>query len=207
MWFSADQWSLLIIGFFVIIIANVIIWLLVLREHQRNREHVNHVITHKSPPRAVLTARQRTELSALARQKFEESINSTGKKLSADLTATGQSLNRDLNKLATTVVKEELEAYRQMLADSRAEAAERMGSLREEMNKQRQAAERELRAEVKTEKAELMAKFDTRLAEVLAAYLVESLGQNVDLGAQTAYIFRSLNEHKKQLKDDVLNDF
>jgi hypothetical protein len=41
--------------------------------------------------------------------------------------------------------------------------------------------------------------------DVVSSYIIESLGNRVDLGAQSAYIFDMLHEHKDEIKRDILS--
>ena len=51
----------------------------------------------------------------------------------------------------------------------------------------------------------LIAKFDAKLSDVISNYLMETLGNAVDLGAQGPYLFRMLEEHKSELKREILD--
>ncbi len=50
-----------------------------------------------------------------------------------------------------------------------------------------------------------MDQFNTRLNDVVSSYLTECLGSQVDLGAQSTYIFAALEQHKADIKRDVLS--
>ena len=175
-------------------------------------------------------ARERFERSLdQTASKLDKDLTKLQTKLSGDLTAASDKLAGDVTEASTTLrqtidrassaleknigdttdqlMQDELEAYRSLLADARKLMEEKLTGVQGAMEEQRKKVEEEVRQEIREEKADLMAKFDTKLAEVLSAYLVESLGQQVDLGAQTKYIFASLNEHKKQLKEDILSEF
>lgn len=227
--FTPDQWIVLAIVLTTVVVINLILWLVALSEHAKNRKNTAHIVAAKTPADDVLDPGVQEEIQKLAKTKLEESVDRTAKKLAGDLTATSSKLTGDVQAAATKLtqslnaaadsvgnsmtsmtdqmLEDELAAYRSLLGDARNQMKENLASVHEAMEAQRTKAEEEVRAEIREEKAELMGKFDNKLAEVLAAYLVESLGQNVDLGAQTKYIFNMLNEHKKQLKEDILSDF
>ncbi|MBP7760180.1 hypothetical protein KA093_00080 [Candidatus Saccharibacteria bacterium] len=63
--------------------------------------------------------------------------------------------------------------------------------------------EANLTKEMETKKQFLAAQIDTKLADAIGSFLTETLGKNVDLGAQSAYLTAMLDEHKDELKNEV----
>jgi hypothetical protein len=63
----------------------------------------------------------------------------------------------------------------------------------------------ELEAAVRKDREERMDAFNMRLADVVSSYIVETLDKGVDLGAQSAYILHTLEQHKEDIKKDVLS--
>ncbi len=63
--------------------------------------------------------------------------------------------------------------------------------------------ESSVHAEMETKKAFLAKQIDTRLADAIGSFLTETLGKNIDLGAQTAYLTDMLEQHKDELKQEV----
>ena len=55
--------------------------------------------------------------------------------------------------------------------------------------------------EIANKRAHYEKQLDEKLSETLAAFLTESLGHDVDLGAQKQYLLSVLDEHKDELKD------
>lgn len=243
MFFSPEQWIVLTIVLLTVVALNLIVWLIVLHDQQKNRAHSAHlteVVATKTPTHRILPPATRTALEKAAKKRLQESLDTTTAEFTADLgsarkklqgdvtaasssisqnlTAASEKMRQDLDVAATSLtqaisstteqmLQDETAVYRSLLTDARTQMMEKLESVHEAMEAQRQKAAQEVRDEIRAEKADLMKKFDTKLAEVLSAYLVESLGQNVDLGAQTKYIFSRLNENKTQLKEDILNDF
>jgi hypothetical protein len=67
--------------------------------------------------------------------------------------------------------------------------------------------QKDLEADVDTELGKrrqvLMERLDKQLGAAVAAYIVESLGVNADLGAQRAFLLENLERHKKDLKQEI----
>ena len=63
--------------------------------------------------------------------------------------------------------------------------------------------ETSLQKEMSEKKAFLAQQIDTRLADAIGSFLTETLGKNIDLGAQSAYLTAMLEAHKDELKQEV----
>ena len=60
--------------------------------------------------------------------------------------------------------------------------------------------------EITNEKEKLIQQIDTRLADAVTSFLIETLGHNVDLGAQNKYLIEMLEEHKPELIKGVKDE-
>jgi hypothetical protein len=69
-------------------------------------------------------------------------------------------------------------------------------------------AEREqaMAAKLAMQKQQLVAALDSRLTDTIGAFLAETLGNEVDLGAQAPYLVAMLEEHKNELLQGIQND-
>jgi phenylpyruvate tautomerase PptA (4-oxalocrotonate tautomerase family) len=63
-----------------------------------------------------------------------------------------------------------------------------------------------LAEELANEKQRLAQLLDTKLADAVASFLVETLGKEVDLGAQAAYLTSMLEAHKDELIKGVTDE-
>ena len=69
---------------------------------------------------------------------------------------------------------------------------------------QRQAAlEAKLEQDIATQRERAAKQIETKIGDTIAAFLTETLGHNVDLGAQTPYLIATLEEHKQELMSEV----
>lgn len=77
-------------------------------------------------------------------------------------------------------------------------------SAREKQYADRQSAlETELEAHMAERREKVIAEFDTKMGDAVVAFLTESLGTNVDLGAQLPYLTATLAEHKEDLLKEL----
>ncbi|MFZ1812343.1 MAG: hypothetical protein WAU02_02335 [Candidatus Saccharimonadales bacterium] len=63
--------------------------------------------------------------------------------------------------------------------------------------------ETKLQEEMAAKKQFLATQLDTKLADAIGSFLTETLGKNIDLGAQSAYLTTMLEQHKDELKQEV----
>lgn len=165
------------------------------------------------------------QLLRQSQANFQAVLDKSAEDLQHDLDKTAGELNRVLQKIGAEVVGNEMERYRLQLDDIRKQAAGAIGSAQDDIAKhqaelkaslqQEQAQARARLAteisgekqrviqEIITEKQQLVQQIDTKLADAMASFLLESLGHNVDLGAQTAYLTAQLEAHKADFKRSV----
>jgi hypothetical protein len=156
---------------------------------------------------------------------FQAVLDKSAADLQHDLDKTAGQLNAVLQKIGAEVVGNEMERYRLQLDEIRKEAAGAIGNAQDEINKHQEElkaklAEEQVEAraklaeeltiekqrvvqEIMAEKQQLLAQIDTKLADAVSSFLLESLGHNVDLGAQTAYLTAQLQEHKDDFKRSI----
>lgn len=60
-----------------------------------------------------------------------------------------------------------------------------------------------LEAELAKERELLIQQIDTKLGDAVGSFLINHLGTNVDLGAQTPYLMKLLEDHKDEFKREV----
>ena len=159
----------------------------------------------------------RDKLLRASQANFQAVLDKSATDLQHDLQVTTLQLNKLLQRIGGEIVGNEMERYRLDLESIRKEAesavntaqanyeahqADLKTKLAEELATEKQAMVQQLLAE----KQKIMAQLDTKIADAVAAFLVETLQHNVDLGAQTAYLTAQLEEHKAELIREVSGD-
>jgi len=109
--------------------------------------------------------------------------------------AAAKQMERDAGEL--------LGQYRETLAGLREAAEAPVGQFKAVAEQERATLSAHLQAEMKKQESSLMAKFDAKLSDVVSSYLTETLGNDIDLGAQGPYLFRMLEEHKGELLQEI----
>lgn len=145
------------------------------------------------------------ELDRRLREAYSAEIANATKTFGTDLAATSTKLSEQVSRLTTTVIEEELDAYQKTLQEVREVAAQAMDQIHATVENQRVELRHGMEAELAAEKKRLADKFDAKFGDVVSSYISESLGSGVDLGAQMQFILTSLEEHKDEIRKDLLN--
>jgi flagellar biosynthesis/type III secretory pathway protein FliH len=170
---------------------------------------------HRATPKAAaetvqpaphLTKEELEKLQQSTKVVFEQAVDAASKGFHADLAATSEQLNKLIVRLTTDVVERELEEYRQGLAAARADALKSLQQMQTSVEERQKSLEADVDGELAKRRAFLMEKLDQRLGAAVAAYIVESLGQGADLGAQRSFLLENLERHKDDLKKELAGE-
>jgi primase-polymerase (primpol)-like protein len=145
------------------------------------------------------------ELENRLREAYSAEIEKSTKTFGTDLAATSTRLSEQVSRLTTTVIEEELQAYQKTLQEVREVAIQAMDQIHTTVEKQRVELRHGMESELAAEKMRLVDKFDAKFGDVVSSYISESLGSGVDLGAQMQFILTNLEEHKADIRKDLLN--
>ena len=125
--------------------------------------------------------------------------------LQQDLRLTTTKLNEDIQETLKRVLKEEFAQYSQSIDDARSLAIQSIEKTQTAMEQQRLQLTSELKEYVDKERQVIVARMDEHLTETIHSYIVEVLGDEVDLAAQSSYILRRLEEDKETIREDIVN--
>ena len=76
----------------------------------------------------------------------------------------------------------------------------------EELNARRQVMEQRLAEELRGKRQALARTIETKLSDTVMSFVLESLQHNADLGAQGPYLTSVLEEHKAELRKELLDE-
>lgn len=177
------------------------------RPHRHDAEkHPTNTV--KLPP-AV-----KEQLLAEAQVMYKKILDNSAAQLQLDLGRTSAALNKQLDTLGNKIVTDEMERYRASLnelqKDTDAAVAathdalnQHQDDLKTTMAEHQKTLIEKMTAEVEADKQRLLAQIDTKLADAAASFLIETMQHDVDLGAQTAYLTKMLEEHKDDFKKEL----
>lgn len=156
----------------------------------------------------------REEMIEAAAANFQHELMKSATDLRHDLKSTTTEVNKYLESIATKMVDEEMKHYNKLIEDLRSQTQSTLShaqkevlthdeELKDRMQESEAAAKATLEREIGYEKQRLVKEIDTKLADAVTAFLTETLGHNVDLGAQQGYLLKQLDEHKDELKREL----
>lgn len=189
---------------------------------------VGHALAHFRPSRhdgekravqatVKLPPEEREKLLENARRTYRKVLTGAAEQLQLDLGQTAAALNKRLEQLGRDIVDDELKRYKSSLDELQHQAddalrathdtiAGHQEAMRQQLAEQQAAMLAQMQADVETEKKRLLAQIDTRLGDAAASFLVESLGSDVDLGAQLPSLIAQIESNKDEFKKQVGTD-
>ena len=210
---NAILYGQIIIGTIGVSLGGALVWWLASARHHAHLAKVAEAAKVAPAPVALVspTTLPEPQLPELkeqthqAEERYHKAIEQAVGKFSQDLGATSELINDQIKRMSVDIISQELEQYRADIDKLRQEAASTLGQVTTAVAEERQKLEAAMMAEVEAEKQRRLAEFDAKLGEAVSSFLLETLKHNVDLGAQSAYLMATLEEHKAELLAEVKN--
>lgn len=147
----------------------------------------------------------REELRNRGRLHFEKIIGENAMFLQQDLRLTTSQLNEYMKSEITRKLKEEFSKYEQSIMDAKQLAVDSIEKTNAAVDEQRKILGEELQRQVAEEKAHLITRFETDMARIVNHYVLEAIGDQIDLSDQLGYIISELEANKKEILKDISN--
>lgn len=191
----------LILGLIVMGVINAasLVWASYLDHKLRGRPVPKHYDVHVEGTKVFPEMDMQT-VEAKAEQLLVQAVGNAANKLQVSMDATAETMAKHIQD----TTNHELEKYHVNLQALSEQSALSFSKLQDEVNTRRAELMKQLDEEIRTEHTKRMDAFNAKLNDVVASYLSESLGSQVDLGAEATYIFEVLETHKEDIKRDVL---
>lgn len=178
---------------------------------QHGRAHYRPPTPPPQPPKPKpeefhLSEADRERLYEETEVRFHRIIAQSSAKLHRDLDVSTDHINKLVINLATDIISDELERYRDELAKLEKQAETDMGGIRAEIAKHKTEIETKVAQEIQAEKLRLLKQIDTKLADAVGSFLLETLGHEVDLGSQAEYLTKMLETHKADFTKELTDD-
>jgi predicted transcriptional regulator len=198
------SWLLLVVGAAVFLGTGVvlIVWLPMHIRHALSGQQLTvsknyevHVDALK-----VLEEMDVSEVEKKAREQLLKVAETSAKRLQESLDNTVDQIASNINDLTSTQISQEFEKYQVSLQALRDQSIAEFNKMQDELAKRKTDLMEHLEREVVKELEKRVDRFTGRLNDVVASYITETLGNEVDLGAQSTYIFAALEAHKDDIK-------
>lgn len=145
----------------------------------------------------------REELRNRGRLHFEKIISDNAMFLKQDLQLTASDLNKYMQDQIKKVLKEEFSKYEESIDSAKQIAIEAINKTQTALDEQRMVLEKQVQDEVKKEKARLLAGFETNMSQVINHYILDAIGNEIDLSDQLDYIYRHFEDNKAAIIEDI----
>jgi vacuolar-type H+-ATPase subunit H len=145
----------------------------------------------------------REELRNRGRLHFEKILGENAMFLQQDLRLTTSQLNEYMKGEISKELKEAFANYQSAITDAKQLAVESIEKTKTTIDEERKALVGQLEREVSDEKERRIKQFDERMAQVVNHYVLEAIGNQIDLNDQLEYILSELEAHKAAILEDI----
>lgn len=145
----------------------------------------------------------RQELRNRGKLHFEKIIGENAMFLQQDLRLTTSQLNEHMQKEINRTLQEEFTKYEQSIGDAKQIAMDSIAKTQEAIEQQRKVLVEELKEQFAQEKQLLIERFENNMTDIVNHYVLEAIGNEIDLNDQLEYILQELERNKKAIVEDV----
>jgi hypothetical protein len=145
----------------------------------------------------------REELRNRGRLHFEKIIGENAVYLQQDLRLTTGQISDYMKNEISTKLKTEFEKYEQSITDAKTMAMDAIKKTNDAIEEQRGLVAQEVQKQIAAEKEQMIAKFEKNMADIINHYVVESIGNQIDLNSQLEFILGELENNKKAIIEDI----
>lgn len=160
---------------------------------QAAKEDVEHIFNEEF----------REELRNRGRLHFEKIIGENAMFLQQDLRQTTSQLNDYMRAEITRTLQEEFKKYEQSISDAKQMALDSIEKTITTIEQQRQFLEKQLETQSKEQKSLIVAAFEREMASVINHYVMQAIGNQIDLSDQLDYILAELEANKAAILEDI----
>jgi F0F1-type ATP synthase membrane subunit b/b' len=148
----------------------------------------------------------RQRLLEQSEEHFQKVLDRSATELQNGLKATAERLNKQLEVLGSEVISSETAQYHAILEELRKKTETVVEEAHTSINSNQGELQTKLAEQMKAEQELLIKQIDTKLADAVVSFLIETMQHEVDLGAQTSYLTKMLEEHKEDFKREVADE-
>lgn len=145
----------------------------------------------------------REELRNRGRLHFEKIISENAMFLQQDLRLTTSQLNDFMKTEVTHVLKEEFAKYEESINDAKQLAIDSIQKTQDTIEQQRELLSAQMNEQINAEKSRTLERFEARMADVVNHYVLEAVGDQIDLSEQLDFIMNQLEANKEAIMHDI----
>lgn len=145
----------------------------------------------------------REELRNRGRLHFEKIIGENAMFLQQDLRLTTSQINEYMKQEITKTLQEEFAKYEQSIDDAKKMAIESIQKTQAALEDERQILRDKLEKEVDVQRDRLIKRFEENMGEIVNHYVLDAIGNEIDLSDQLEYILGELQANKEVIVEDI----
>lgn len=145
----------------------------------------------------------REELRNRGRLHFEKIIGENAMFLQQDLRLTTSQINEYMKQEITKTLQEEFAKYEQSIEDAKKQAMDAMQKTQVALEEERQILRQKLNQEVDAQRERLIKRFEENMGEIVNHYVLDAIGNEIDLSDQLEYILGELQANKDTMMEDI----
>lgn len=145
----------------------------------------------------------REELRNKGRLHFEKIIGENAAFLQQDLRLTTSQINEFMKQEITKTLQEEFAKYEQAIEESKKIALESIQNSQSAIEEERQEIRNKFEAEAQAQREQIIKKFETNMGEIVNHYILDAIGNEIDLSNQLTYILEELQTNKQTIVEDI----
>ncbi|MEX0668298.1 MAG: hypothetical protein WD061_00990 [Candidatus Saccharimonadales bacterium] len=201
------EWALISLGS---VIVAVLVWAVrhLIKQREQAIEYSGYINElHQDIIKEVLSKDFLGQLKNQAQLQLASSIQVVDKELKESLRQANKQLIDRINDETTTIINTDLETYRQTIIDANSAAASLANKIQAGLEEASEEIQTRVEETISKERSKINNQIDTKLEDVVTEYLIEALGEKVDLGSQKDYIIEQLEDRKEEIKKDINDEF
>lgn len=145
------------------------------------------------------------EVEKQAKAELQQAAREAATHLHNTIKHTVEQVGMHVDEAVQNTINQEFEKYQISLQALREQSIDEFSKLQKDLDDRRNRLLEALDKQANAELERRVDRFNASLNDVVSNYIVESLGNQVDLGAQLPYIIQNLQKHKDDIKRDVLS--
>jgi hypothetical protein len=198
-------WALLLILFAIFALGGGFIWLALqmARQGKPERSLADTLKGAEDDVEHIFNEEFREELRNRGRLHFEKILGENAMFLQQDLRLTTSQLNDYMKGEISRELKEAFLNYQGAITDAKQLAIESIEKTKVAIDEERKSLVAQLEKEVGEEKERRIKLFEERMGEIINHYVLEAIGNQIDLGDQLEYILAEMESHKQAILEDV----
>ncbi|MGH7158241.1 MAG: hypothetical protein ACREGD_04215 [Candidatus Saccharimonadales bacterium] len=196
-------WLIFILGCILFFGAGFIWLALKVGTRKPEKTAVNYIKTAEEDVEHIFNQDFREELRNRGRLHFEKILGDNAMFLQQDLRLTTSQLNEYMKGEINKELRDAFAKYQGAITDAKQLAVESIEKTKTAVDEERKSLIAQLEKEVADEKARRIKQFEERMAEVVNHYVLQAIGNQIDLNDQLEYILAELEANKQAILEDV----